>query len=336
MRTFVHKDKRQRLEKAIRMHTRYASRRFFLASIGAACYAASNKALGQTLIPLTIGMPPFDACTPMLAGVRSGIYQRYGFDVELQRMSGSAAAAAIVGGSLQFGASNVISLITAHAKGIPFQIVAPGSLYRSEKPAAVLVVRKDAPIHRAADLDGKIIATPSLADLYSNATLAWIDQNGGDSKTVHQVEVSSAAGPAALASGRIDAAVIGEPFLNEILRSGNVRVLGHVYDAIGKRYLAGALFAMADFINADRSMIQRFARAQHEANAFANAHPDKTAPWLAEFTHVDVDTILHGTREIFDESIVIVNVQRVIDAAARFKLIERTFDARDLISPLVR
>lgn len=311
------------------------ARRFFLTTAGAACCVGPRVAIAQAPVHLAIGMPPFDACTPMLVAVKRGIYQRYGLDVELQRMNSAAASAALVGGALQIASSNTVSVITAHSKGIPFQIIAPENVYRSEKPAAVLLVRKETPIRTAADLNGKTLATPSLGDLYSTATLAWIDQNGGDSKTVRQVEVSPAAEPAALESGRIDAAVIGEPFLSDVLRRGNVRVVGHVYDAIGKRFLSGALFAMSDFINANRAAIQLFAHAQREANAFANAYPDQTAPWLAEFAHVDTETILHGTREVFDETIVIPNVQRVIDAAARFKIIERGFDARELISPAV-
>jgi hypothetical protein len=68
-------------------------------------------------------------------------------------------------------------------------------------------------------------------------------------------------------------------------------------------------------------VVARFAKAQCEANAFANAHPDQTAPWLADFAKIDLDAIQHGRREIFDETLVVDNLQRVIDAAARYKVI---------------
>jgi hypothetical protein len=38
---------------------------------------------------------------------------------------------------------------------------------------------------------------------------------------------------------------------------------------------------------------------------------------------------------MFDEAIVVPNLQRVIDAAAKYKAIDHAFDARELISPYV-
>jgi ABC-type nitrate/sulfonate/bicarbonate transport system substrate-binding protein len=92
---------------------------------------------------------------------------------------------------------------------------------------------------------------------------------------------------------------------------------------------------MTDFINANRDAIQRFSRSIDQANAFANAHPDQTAPWVAEITKVDAATIMRGNRELFDETLIVGNLQRVIDAAARYKAIDHAFDAHDMISPVV-
>ena len=81
--------------------------------------------------------------------------------------------------------------------------------------------------------------------------------------------------------------------------------------------------------------IQRFARADRETNAFANAHPDRTAVWLAEVAKLDPEAIKRGRRAIFADTLAVADLQRVVDAAVRFELIERTFDARELISPAV-
>jgi NitT/TauT family transport system substrate-binding protein len=249
--------------------------------------------------------------------------------------SGSAMAAAIVGGALDIGGTTVMGLIAAHLKGVPFQIIAPASLYVSDKPSELLVVRKDAPIHTAADLNGKTIASPALRDLFSIATYAWVDQNGGDSRTLHEIELPTAATPAALQAGHIDAAVLSEPLLSQTVNAGLTRILGKPYDAIAPHFLIAAFFAQVDFINANKDAIQRFSRAMDQGNAFANAHPDQTAPWVAEVTKVDVATVNRGHRELFDETLIVANLQRVIDAAARYKAIDHAFDARELISPVV-
>lgn len=318
------------------MRQRFVSRRFVLAGTAAAAGAAPNIAAGQAPVHLTVGTTPMDAGLGPVVGIRAGIYRRYGLDAELMMMSsGAAMAAAVAGGALHIGGSSLMGLISAHAKGIPFHIVAPSSIYLSEKPGELVLVRSDAPIRAVADLNGKTIASPALGDLLSTATLLWIDQNGGDSKSVRLVEVPSSAMAAALESGRIDAAAMAEPRISDALRSGNVRIFGKMYDAIGKRFLVSALFARTDFIDANRDTIVRLARAQREANAFANAHPDQTAPWLAEVAKVELQTIQHSKRELFAETLVLGNIQRVIEAAARYKVIERVFEARELISPVV-
>lgn len=312
------------------------SRRFFLSAAAAACLARPEGASAQALAHFSIGTAPIDAGSPPLVGQRTGIFRRNGLDVDVQVMnSGAAVSAAIVGGALNFGGSSVMGLITAHLRGVPFQIIAPASIYVSDKPSELLVVRKDSPISKASDLNGKTVASPALRDLFSIATHAWVDQNGGDSGTLHDIELPPSATPAALTAGRIDAAILNEPTLSQTLNAGTTRVLGKAYDAIAPHFLIAAEFGMTDFINANREAVQRLCRAFLQTNAFCNAHPDQTAPFVAELTKVDVATINRGHREMFDEAIVVPNLQRVIDAAARYKAIDHAFDARELFSPHV-
>ena len=281
------------------------ARRNFLAASAAALAAPPLRLSAQAPIRLVVATAPIDGAIGPLVGLRGGFFKNHGLEVELRSMSsGAAMAAAVAGGSLHVAATNILGLISAHVKGIPFQIIAPGGLYVTEQPAEMLVVRKDAAIRTAADLNQKTIASSALGDLDSVAALAWIDLHGGDSKTVRRVEISPAATQAALEAGRIDAAGLQEPRLSEALQSGNIRVLGKMYDAIGKR--------------------------------FTNAHPDQTARWLAEFANADVDLIQRTPRKIMAESMDLALIQPVLDAAVRAKVIERGFDLRELISPIIR
>lgn len=314
------------------------SRTTFLAAAAAAAAACAAPCAvrAQPLTKLTIGDPPSDPGITPVVGIRTGIYRRYGIDLTIQEMSsGAAISAAVAGGALPIGGSNLMGVINSHVRGLPFRIVAPVSVYLTDRAAEALVVRKDAPVHTAADLVGKTVASPALGDLLSTATMAWIAANGGDTKQVHQVELPPSATAAALDSGRIDAAVIQEPRLTELIRSGKVRLLGKPYDVIGKRFLNAVVIATADYVNANRDVIERYAKATLEVNAFANAHPDQTAPWLSEFAKVPLDTILHSNRAVFAETLAVGDIQIVVDAAARLKLIERAFDASELIAPVL-
>jgi NitT/TauT family transport system substrate-binding protein len=292
-------------------------------------------AAGQTL-QLTVANAPIDSGMTPIVAERAGFYRKYGLDVKLVTMnSGAAVSAAVVGGSLQIGSSSLPGVIAAHTKGVPFQLVAPASIYISERPSDVLLVRASGPIRQAADLNGKTIATPALHDLLSTTTLAWIDQNGGDSKTVRQVELPPSATPQALDAGRIDAAAMSEPRVSEVVGSGAGRILGKPYDVIAHTFLISGYFALPEVISANRDAIVRLARAHHDANVFANAHHDQTAVWLSEAANVELAAVQRSQRATFAESFDPAMIQPVIDAAAKFGLIDKSFSARDIISPVV-
>jgi len=311
-------------------------RRSFVAAAGAAAGVLPRAAWAQGPAHLLVATSPIDGGISPLVALRGGFFKNHGLDVDLQSFSsGSAQVAALVGGSLNIAGTNLLGLINAHLKGVPLQIVAPGGMYVSEKPAEMLVVRDDPAIKTAADLNGRTIASSALGDLDSIAALAWIDQHGGDSKSVHRVELPPSATTAALLAGRIDAAGLQEPRLSEALRTGKIRGLGKMYDAIGRRFMVSGLVAMADWVAANRDTVLRFYRALLEANVYGNAHQDVTAHWLADFAHADLDAILHTPRKVLAESLDLSMVQLVIDAALRYKVIEKGFDARDLVAPVI-
>ncbi|MGA2394875.1 MAG: ABC transporter substrate-binding protein [Candidatus Lustribacter sp.] len=307
----------------------------FLAGIAASATALPRAAWAQAL-QLTVANAPIDSGMTPVVAERAGFYRKYGLDVQLVTMSsGAAVSAAVVGGSLQIGSSSLPGVIAAHTKGVPFQLVTPASVYISDHPSDVLLVRADGPIRRAADLNGKTIASPALHDLLSTTTLAWIDQNGGDSKTVHQIELPPSATPAALQAGRIDAAGVSEPRVSELVASGVGRVLGKPYDVIAPSFLISGFFALPDVIAANRDAIVRLARAHHDANVFANAHHDQTAVWLSEAANVELSAVQHAQRAFFADRLDPAMIQPVIDASAKFGLIDKSFSARDIISPVV-
>lgn len=311
------------------------SRSTFLVGITASAAAPARTASAQTT-QLSVANAPIDSGMTPIVAQRAGFYKKYGLDVQLVTMnSGAAVSAAVVGGALQIGSSSLPGVIAAHTKGVPFQLVTPASVYISDHPSDVLLVRADAPIHKAADLNGKTIASPALHDLLSTTTLAWIDQNGGDSKSVHQIELPPSATSPALQAGRIDGAGVSEPRVSEMVASGVGRVLGKPYDVIARTFQISGFFALPDMIAANSDAIVRLARAHHDANIFANAHHDQTAVWLSEAANVDLSAVQHAQRAYFADHLDPATIQPVIDASAKFGLIDKSFSARDIISPVV-
>lgn len=277
---------------------------------------------------------PNDDLAPILYAQSSGMFRKAGLDVELQRStSGAVIAAAVAGGSFDFGVASLTALITGHARGLPFVIIAPSHLIVAGDGTQEMVVLKDSPIRRAADLSGKVLAVPSIADANFISSHAFVDADGGNSASIKFVELPQTAIPPALQQQRVDAAILQEPVLDRSMATGQFRSLGDPTLIIAKRWLVTAVFTLADFANKNRDVVTRFGEVLRSAMVFANAHHAETAPLIAAFTGIEPAAALQMHRNVFAEYLDPRDIQPAIDAAARYKVIDHAFPAQELISP---
>lgn len=246
--------------------------------------------------------------------------------------SGAAVSAGVIGGSIDIGKSNGFGLVLAHAKGIPFLLQAPASNYSTDFPSGELVVAKDSPIRSARDLNGKTLAVPAVGDLFAIVDSGWIDQNGGDSRTVKFVELPIPAAVEAVAAGRVDAATIVNPLLTDALKAGKVRVLGKSFDSLAKHFTVTYYFTTAEFSSKNADVLARFRKGLAESVAYVLAHQVETAPAIAKFTGGDLQTV-ETMHPVLGTLLQPAMIQPIIDAAVKYKAIPTTFSARDMIDP---
>jgi NitT/TauT family transport system substrate-binding protein len=301
---------------------------------GSAVAAPVATRAQAVLTPLTVGGSPIDSYKTVYYAKQAGIFRKYGLDVTPTIInSGTAALAALSGGSIQVAFTSLFGVIEAHARGINFQIVAPAQAYDSAAPTAGLLVRKDSTIRSGANFNGKTIASLALKDLNALATLAWIDQNGGDSTTVKVIELPVGALLAALDGGRIEGMTTTPPFLDQAVASGKARILAKSYDALAKHFYASIFVATQDYIDKNRDTMTRFAKAMHESIVYTNAHLSETVDLVAAYSGIPASVIANSRRATAGENVDARDVQPLIDAAVRYGLIATGFKGEDLISP---
>jgi len=271
-------------------------------------------------------------------GVRSGLFRRNGLNVEIAQMSsGTAALASVIGGDTQVALSSTVPVLQAYTRGIPLRIVSPGQWYLSSSPTTAFFVKSDSPIHSARDLSGKTIAVQSLKDLTWAATRAWIDKNGGDINSIRVVELPFPTVVAALDEGRIAGGSLGTPFMQQAVSSGKARLLANTYDAIAPRFEAAVWVSTVDYIAANPDIMNRFARAMHEAIVYTNAkaHLTEMNALVASYTRVDQAVVAGSPRTLDPEYLEAKFLKPVIDVAYRYKLIERDVAPEDLFSSVL-
>jgi NitT/TauT family transport system substrate-binding protein len=294
---------------------------------------AVRSSTGQSYTTIHVSGPPIEAFKPVYYGIRAGIFQRYGLNVEpLLANSGNAALAGITGGSADIAFTSLLPVIQAHLRGIDFQVITAANFYDTERPVAVLLVAKNSPIRSGRDLNGQTVSSTALKDLNAAATLAWVDQNGGDSRTLKVIELPSSAALASIDEGRIAAVTLGAPFMEQALNSGKVRVLAKSYDAIGKKFETSGYVATGDYVRKNLDTMQRFARAMHEAVIYTNSHMPETVGIVASYSGVEPAIIAKSARAIDPEFVDVKNIQPLIDAAAKYGIIEHGFNADEIIS----
>jgi len=281
-----------------------------------------------------IGLP-IDTGLEVQYAQAAGLVEQSGLNLHVDTLAfGAAVQAAVVGGAAEIGLTNVSSLATARERGLPLVVIAPSGLYISKEPSSVLMVARDSALRNASDLNGKTVAVNGLKSISQLGPEAWIDKNGGDSKTVHWIDMPFADMPLALSAHRIDAALVAEPQATTAKK--DARVFANVYDAIAPRFLITAWFANAAWVTANPEPARKFATMIYRAAAWSNAHRAQTAEVLIASTHLDPEIVHAMPRVTFAESAEPATMKPHLDAALRYGLITKPASAEAMFAPELR
>ena len=313
---------------ADRRHVRNAMRAVLAALALAGLGAPAADAQAPPM--LRVATTPIDIGAQVLWAKDEGFLKKAGLDAEVMLINnGAAIAAAVASGAVDIGQANLVSLASAHERGLPFVLIAPGGLYTAAEPTTAMIVAKNSPVKTAKDLTGKTIAVSGIKNITQVGASAWIDQNGGDVASIRWIELPFPQMAAALAAGRVDAAVVAEPELSGALAE-NARLLAPVYSAIRSEFLIGAWFARSDWVKAHPDVVKRFAAAIAESSRWANAHHAESAKILEKYTKQPINPAIHRVR--WAERLDPAEAQPLIDAAAKYKVLKATFPASEFIA----
>jgi NitT/TauT family transport system substrate-binding protein len=313
---------------------RSRSRSSFLTVLGAGfAGVAVPRAARAQAIKLRIGAPFSDSFGVPFYAKAAGAFARAGFDIEVSNLSNAGAvAAAIAGGSLELGIGDFVSSTNAIIKGLPIQLVAGCGLYLSSAPTSFLCVTKDSPIRQPRDLEGKSISAPTLVGLTTAAFKGWLVQHGVDVEKVKIVELTTSSAAPAILRGTIDGGLLAEPTYTAV--KNEMRVIGLPYDAIAKTFLVSAWFASRAWVEADVDRAKRTVAAIYETNRWANGHHNETLEIFSDTVKVPVEQLRGMVRTVYATNLTAAQIQPVLNAAEKFKLIDRPIDANTLIVKL--
>ncbi|WP_299960447.1 ABC transporter substrate-binding protein [uncultured Modestobacter sp.] len=288
----------------------------------------------DTPVTVQAGFIPVIDVAALYLGDEQGFFADRGIDLEVQTGQGGAALVPpVVSGEYQFAFSNMVSVLTARARGLPLQIIASGSSSTGEDGQDVSMIRvpEESDIQSAADLAGRRVSVNTLNNLLQMLGDVAVDADGGNPDDVEYVELPFPDAVAALDGGEIDAMVTAEPF-DTIAAGTGTRVISTPYLEMSADPLTTSVyFSSEQQLNEDPELFQAIVEAINESLEYAQAHPDEVRAQLSTFTQIDPAVIEQVTLPTYDPEIPEESVQTFIDTAKEFGIVEGTVSYDDLV-----
>ncbi len=241
---------------------------------------------------LKVGVSDWPGWVAWYVAEKQGYFKKYGADVKLIWFANySDSISALSTGQLDANSQTWSDTLGPLAKGLPLRVVLVND--NSAGNDAVMV---GPTIRSFADLKGHTIALEqfSVSHFVLYTALA---RNGLTPRDVTVVNLSAGDAAAAFMSGRVDAAVVWNPWVSQIEQSGRGRPLFTSKQMPG--LIPDLLVAQSAAIRTKRTDLTGMIKAWFDTLTFIQTHPDQAVRIMAKVVGLDArqyQVFLPGTR----------------------------------------
>ncbi|MCA1186418.1 MULTISPECIES: ABC transporter substrate-binding protein [unclassified Saccharopolyspora] len=297
--------------------------------LGGSRVSGANDKVEQATI--RVGTLPTTEYAPLALAVRRGYFQHEGLDVQIiPATDGSAALSSLIGGDYDVALSSYVPLLAAHARGAAdLRIVADSGA--AAPGTAVVVVPADSPVRDPAELAGKVIGVSAIGTVSELLVKAGLSTRGVAGRDVRLVPMSFPNMPAALAQGRLDAALLTEPFITVATREGSARTLFDAAVGPAERLPLSGYGATARFVRDNPRTLAAFQRGLTRAT-LESRDRRVVEPLLPEIARISPEVAAETKLVDFHTVPDGAQVQRVADLMHRFGFLDRPLDAGTMIA----
>lgn len=245
--------------------------------------ASEEKSGGVT--KLKLGYVPYADDAAAFLAQEKGIFRKHGVDVEfVPAPNPVAAVAALTSGTQQLAFVTDPVLINANLQSTKLKCVSP-VIGRQPKDSArdgtSLIAAKGSGIKSPKDLAGKKVAMVQLNSLNTIDVQVLANRAGIDPKGVQFIQMPFPQMPAALDQGRVQAAVIVQPFAQTAIDKGHT-VLNHPNAVLWPGGTTVCFAALANYIEENPEAIKGFNAAMREAITYTRTHEKEAKATLTK------------------------------------------------------
>ncbi len=255
-------------------------------SSGGTASGGGSSGGGGQVTSVKLGYVAYADDAALFLAQQDGIFRRHGLDVSLiSQANPVAVAASMQSGQEQFGFITTPVLINLNAKGVSVKCVSSvdgAQPTSAAQDGTMLVAAKGSGITSVKDLAGKNVAMVQLTSLNSLALDVLAKRVGVNPASIHQIVMPFPQMPAALAQGRVQAAVIVSPFVNTAIAQG-ATVINHPNVVLFPGGTVTCLDAFGSYISANPQVVKDFHAAMNEAIGYAHSHQSAAKAALARY-----------------------------------------------------
>jgi NitT/TauT family transport system substrate-binding protein len=245
---------------------------------------------------IKVGVSDWPGWVAWYIAEQKGFFKKHGANVKLVWFANyTDSISALSAGQLDANSQTWSDTMAPLAKGVALKAILVND--NSAGNDALMVGPK---IKSFADLKGKKVALEEFSVSHFLLTLA-LDKNGMTLKDVNVVNLSAGDAAAAFLAGRVDAAVVWNPWVNRIQSSGKGRPLFTSKDVPG--LIPDLLVAQEKSLKAKRKDFVGMVRAWYDVEKFIRENPDEATRIMAKVVGMDAKdykVFLPGTK-FFDQ-----------------------------------
>ena len=252
---------------------------------------------------------------------------------------------AILGGSIQIGFSNVISVMLAHSAGLDIRIVCNsfvgGYTKKAGEPGGYatstsgLLVLQESGIRGPKDLEGKKIAVNAIKNIDWIAVWEWMDKNNADPTKVIWVETDFPKMIPALMGKKVDAVQAAEP-QKAILRSQGATLLVNTFYDLRPGLITASFVAKEDWISKNPNQVQGFVSATVKGQDYLNTHPEERNKLFVQYTKTSPEIVKNITWHHWTSKVDLEEMHFLIKLCQKHGLLRKSPDLENLIYKTAR
>lgn len=258
-----------------------------------ACHpAGSGAAKGAAPAKIQVGYTNTGNLVGLFVAKDQGMFAKHGLDVDLVLIAlNSTIPSALVGGSIQVGATTPSVLLQAVDGGLDVVAIGGASVNDIHKSNAGVVARQGANIHTAQDFVGRRVGVPGIGAYMHVLFRKWLTDKGVDWHKVNFVEVPLAQASDVLRAGNVDAMLVGEPFISRVLNAKTGYLVSPYFTEMPDGLFSMYFASRRDWAQGHKAQVAAFRDAMAEANEFVAKDPVKSREILGRATHVPPDVL---------------------------------------------